>query len=170
MRQNLKLTPCPHCKVAGTLILHGFLCGYGENDDCRKSRRGRRVFCNNRKQQDNGCGHTFSLWAAHTLKRLRLSADTLWRFVKLVLSLGNKAEALRTLNTDFSISSAYRIWKRFVNSQSHLRTTLTKCCPPPKLPDARQPVKQTIAHLEAVFPRESCPIVAFQMRLQTAFL
>ena len=146
------------------------LYGYDENDDCRRSCRGRRVFCSNRKKRNNGCGHTFSVYAADKLKRLRLGARTLWTFVLLVVSLGNKAAALRKLNIDFSISSAYRLWKRFVSSQSHVRTALAKRCPPPKLPRARLPVEQTIAHLEAAFPRESCPIVAFQYQLQLAFL
>jgi hypothetical protein len=146
------------------------LYGYAENDECRRSCRGRRVFCNNRKTRHNGCGHTFSVYVADKLKRLRLSARTLWTFVLLVVSLGNKAEALRKLNSDFSISSAYRLWKRFVGSQSHVRTALAKRCAPPKLPRARLPVEQTIAHLEAAFPRESCPIVAFQHQLQVAFL
>jgi len=152
------------------LILNGKLYGYAETDENRKSCRGRRVFCNNRKSRNNGCGHTFSVWTADKVKRLRLGANTLWRFFKLVSVLGNKAEALRTLNVDFSISSAYRIWKRFINSQSHIRTALARCCPPPKPSHAGQPAEETIAHLEAAFPRENCPIVAFQHRLQISFL
>lgn len=167
---RLKLTLCPHCKVAGTLILHGKLHGYAENDDNQKSCRGRRVFCNNRKERNNGCGHTFSVWEADKLKRSRIGANALWTFVKLVISLGNKAKALRSLNMDFSVSSAYRIWNRFDNSQSHIRTALAKRCLPPKMPHTRQPAEQTIVHLEAAFPHESCPIVAFQHQLQISFL
>jgi hypothetical protein len=170
LHHRLKLTLCPWCKATETLILHGSLYGYVENDDCRKSRRGRRIFCNNRKRRNNGCGHTFSVWAAATIKRLRLSASTLWKFIQLVLILGNKAAALRELNADFSISSAYRIWKRVVGSQSHVRTALTRCCRPPDLAKAGQPVQETVAHLEAAFPSEPCPIVAFQQQLQICFL
>jgi hypothetical protein len=50
LHQNLKLTLCPHCKAVGTLILHGKLYGYTEHDDCRKSCRGKRVFCNNTRR------------------------------------------------------------------------------------------------------------------------
>jgi len=167
--QRLKLTLCPNCKATETLILHGRLFGYSENDESRKSCRGRRIFCNNRKKRNNGCGHTFSVWAADKLKRLRLSAQTLWGFFKLVVSLGNKAQALRTANLDYSISSAYRIWKRFVKSQSPIRSALVKCCPPPML-HARQPAAQTVAHLEAAFPTATCPITAFQHQLQISFL
>ncbi len=170
LHHRLKLTPCPHCKETGALILHGFLYGYSEQDECQKSRRGRRVFCNNRKTLNNGCGHTFSVWAADKFRRLRLGANALLTFVKGVLQLGNKAHALRTLNLDVNISSAYRIWKRFVNSQSHIRAALTQCIPPPNLPMTNQPADQTIAHLEAAFPHESSPIAAFQHRLQISFL
>jgi hypothetical protein len=170
LHQNLKLTLCPNCKATGTLILHGELLGYSENDDCRKSCRGKRVFCNNRKVRKNGCGHTFSVWAAGTLKRLRLSASTFWTFVNLVIFLGNKAQAMRKAKLDLSISSAYRLWKRFSNCQSHVRTILSKCCPAPELPHTRQQVEQTIAHLEAAFPGAPCPISAFQYQLQTTFL
>ncbi len=170
LHRTLKLTACPCCKAAGTLILHGKLYGYSESDDQQKSCRGRRVFCNNRKRCNNGCGHTFSVWSSVTLKRLRLSANTLWKFIKLVLLLGNKAEALRQLNADFSISSAYRIWKRVVNSQSHLRTALDQRCLAPSLPHADQPVQQTVAHLEAAFPGEQCPVAAYQDQLQIWFL
>jgi len=170
LQQSLKLTLCPNCKAVGTLILHGKLYGYTEHDDCRKSCRGKRVFCNNRKARKNGCGHTFSVWAAGTLKRLRLSATTLWTFVKLVICLGNKTQAMRKAKLDLSISSAYRLWKRFSNCQSHVRTVLSKCCPAPELPHTRQSEEQTVAHLEAAFPGEPCPILAFQYQLQTAFL
>jgi len=152
------------------LILHGKLYGYAEHDECLKSYRGQRVFCNNRKARNNGCGRTFSVWAADKLRRMRLGANALWTFLKLVLHLGNKAHALRALDADLSVSSAYRIWKRFANGQSHIRTALARCCPPPSLPHARRPEDQTLAHMKAAFPAAPCPIVAFQHGLQVAFL
>ncbi len=152
------------------MILHGTLLGYSENDDNQKSCRGRRVFCNNRKKHNNGCGHTFSVWAADKLRRLRIGAKSLWAFFKLVIGLGNTAQALRAAKLDLSISSAYRIWKRFVNGQSHIRSALNTRCPPPDMPHARQPAAQTIAHLEAAFSAETCPIAAFQYQLQISFL
>ena len=168
--RNLKLTPCPHCKITGALILHGRLFGYAEHEDHFKTCRGRRIFCSNRKKRKNGCGHTFSIWGADKLGRLRIGTNTLWAFVKLVLSMGNKALALRTLNVGLSCSSAYRIWTRFVNGQSRIRTALTQRCPPPDLPRVCRPAEQTVAHLQAVFPHAPCPIAAFQQQLQIAFL
>ena len=169
MYHSLKLTLCPHCKAAGTLILNGKLYGYAENEGL-KSCRGVRIFCNNRKKRNNGCGHTFSVWAADKIRRSRVGAKTLWAFLKLVTCLGNTAQALRTLNMDFSLSSAYRIWKRFVFSQSHIRTALAKFSAAPHLPHSSRPTEQTLAHLQAAFPGDPCPIAAFQYQLQISFL
>jgi hypothetical protein len=103
-----------------------------------------------------------------TLRRSRIGAHKLWSFLKDVLRFDDKANALRTLKTGLSVSSAYRIWKRFVHRQSHLRTALATRCPPPRMNG--RPVEETIAHLEAAFPDASNPIVAFQQQLQVAFL
>ena len=168
--QRLKLTPCPFCKLIGALIRHGDLYGYGERDENRKSRRGHRIFCNNRKARKNGCGHTFSVWAADKLRRLRLDAATLWTFLELVLELANQAQALRNLNLDLSPSYAYCLWKRFRNAQSHIRTALAKRLAAPKLPKALLAEAQTLAHVKAAFPGAACPIVEFQYQLQTSFL
>lgn len=167
---TLKLVRCPECKIVGALILHGQLYGYNEHEDNRKSCRGRRVFCNNRKICNNGCGHTFSIWLASTLKRLRVSAATLWSFVDLVLTLRNTAQALRDLRSPFSISSAYRLWQRFKERQSALRTILSKCCAAPVLPHSRCDEDLTAAHLKAACAGASCPATEFQIRFQTAFL
>jgi hypothetical protein len=168
--ETLKLTPCPNCKIFGALIFHGRLYGYNECDENQRSCRGRRVFCSNRKSRNNGCGRTFSVWAADTLKRLRLSSKTFWSFVNLVFFLGNTAQALREAGSPCSISSAYRLWRRFTNSQSRLRTALVLCCPAPELPDFGQEIAQTLAHLEVVFADSFCPVLEFQIRFQTSFL
>ena len=108
--------------------------------------------------------------AADKIRRSRVGAKTLWAFLKLVTCLGNTAHALRTVNVDFSISSAYRIWKRFVFSQSHIRTALVKFSAAPHLPHASRPTEQTLAHLQSAFPGDPCPITAFQSQLQISFL
>jgi hypothetical protein len=164
---ELKLTPCPFCKRIGTLIHHGWLYGYLDTDSSQKTARSRRVFCNNRKTRNNGCGHTFTVRAAETLQRSCLKATGLWTFLKDVLELSNKAAALRKL--DLAASSAYRLWQRFLDGQSRIRSLLNRICPPPDLPDSSCPAAQTVAHLEAAFGHERCPIVAFQERLQVSF-
>src|SRR5438270_11372356 len=37
--ERLKQTPCPHCKVVGTLIRHGFLYGFDDSSPQRKTLR-----------------------------------------------------------------------------------------------------------------------------------
>ena len=39
LAERLKQTPCPHCKVVGTLIRHGYLRGYDESNPQRKTVR-----------------------------------------------------------------------------------------------------------------------------------
>ena len=170
IHHRLHLTFCPLCKRVGTLILHGWLYGYADTDDGLRVCRGRRVLCSNRRKRNLGCGHTFSIWIVETLCRCRLGALKLWTFLKNTLRLDDKAKAFLGLNAGLSSSSAYRIWKRFANRQSHLRTALSRLCPPPQQPATRQPAAQTIAHLQAAFPDAACPIVAFQQQLQIAFL
>lgn len=94
----------------------------------------------------------------------------LWAFFTLVVSLGNTAQAMRSSNATFSISSAYRLGKRFLNTQSRIRTALAGFCAEPTLPDARKSVAQTVAHLQSAFPAEPSPIAAFQHQLQVSFL
>ena len=165
--RNLKLTPCPCCKRIGTLIHHGWLYGYCGIASNQKTVRARRVYCSNRRKRNNGCGHTFTIWAADKLKHSCLGAASLWCFLKDVLNLSNKAAALRKLN--LASSSAYRLWKRFLDGQSRLRNFLSQICPPPDLPNESLPAAQTIAHLEAAFGHEHCPISAFQQKLQVSF-
>ena len=120
---RLKTTACPHCKRVGTLIRHGFLRGYDEHHSRQKAVRAGRIFCNNRKQSI-GCGRTFSVWAADKIKRLFLTAAGLWRFLKQAVESGNKLQAFRSLRSGLSDSAPYRIWKRFREAQSAIRTAL----------------------------------------------
>jgi hypothetical protein len=170
LHRDLKLTPCPHCKAIGTLILNGKLYGFTANSAGKEVCRGKRVFCNNRKKRNKGCGKTFSIRSADILNRLCIGAKNLWAFIKGAINFDNKAQALRVLNVDLDSSFAYRIWKRFRDCQSHMRTALSRCCPPPALPSTSEDVAQTIAHLEAAFPDAPCPISAFQHQLQLSFL
>ncbi|GMV83907.1 MAG: hypothetical protein AMXMBFR7_50910 [Planctomycetota bacterium] len=170
LHRDLKQTACPACRATGTLNLHGWLYGYGEHDEQSKSPRGRRIYCNNRKRRRNGCGRTFSVWAAGKLKRLRLSATVLSAFLTLCFRLGDKAAAWRAAGSSLSISCAYRLWTRFLRAQSRLRAALTRLCPPPDRRRTWEPAETTFAHLRAAFPHESCPVSAYQHRLQTAFL
>lgn len=165
---HLKLTACPHCGSVGNLIRHGYLRGYDDQHQRRKTTRAQRVFCSNRRRA-TGCGRTFSVWWADKVHRLFLNAESLWAFLKNAVTSGNKLQSLRDLESGLSDSAPYRIWKRFLQAQTAIRTALARMCETPEC-TAEQPAAQTLAHLEAAFGDQPCPIAAFQLRLQTSFM
>jgi hypothetical protein len=172
--ERLKQTRCPHCKVVGMLIRHGCLYGFDESSLPKKTVRARRVFCSNR-QARRGCGRTFSVWAADKIRRLSLTAGALWQFLQCVVA-GSVLAAGRAVDGRFDDRTWQRIWKRFDQGQSNIRTALHGRSPPPEAPSrlpanpARQPAAQVLAHLQAAFPDDHCPIAAFQHSLQTFFV
>jgi hypothetical protein len=171
LAERLKLTSCPHCRVVGTLIRHGCLYGFDESSPRRKTVRARRVFCSNRHVR-RGCGRTFSVWLADKIRRLSLTTGCLWRFLQRAATAGTLA-AIRTVDCHLSDRNLQRIWKRFDQGQSKIRTALSGRCPPPELPTKtwRQPAAaQVLAHLQAAFPDADCPIAAFQQTLRTFFV
>ncbi len=166
--EGLKLTPCPHCQIVGTLIRHGFLYGFDDSSPRRKTIRARRIFCSNRNARP-GCGRTFSIWLADKIRRLSLTTRGLWRFLQRAVADGIGA-ALRAVDGLLSDRTLLRIWKRFRLAQSNIRTALSGRCPPPELPAARRPAAHVLAHLQAAFPDAPCPIAAFQQTMQTFFV
>jgi hypothetical protein len=168
MAERLKLTPCPHCQAVGTLIRHGYLCGFDEANPRHKTLRARRVFCSNRDARP-GCGRTFSVWCADKIRRLSLTTGCLWRFLKRAVA-GSILAAIRAADRHLSDRTWQRIWKRFDQGQCKIRTALSGRCPPPELPAANRPAAQVLAHLQAAFPDADCPIAAFQHTLHTFFV
>ena len=173
--ERLKQIPCPHCKVVGTLIRHGFLYGFDDSGSRGKTLRARRIFCSNRQARP-GCGHTFSVWCADKIRRLSLTTRAVWRFLKDAVA-GSMAAAFRAVaDCRRSDRTWQRLWKRFDLGQSKIRTALSGRCPPPKLPAALpvqtacRPAAQVLAHLQAAFPNTDCPIAAFQHALRTFFV
>lgn len=164
--QGLKLTPCPHCRVVGTLNRHGTLYGY-DGSNRRPSVRARRVFCSNRNARP-GCGHTFSVWLADRIRRLSLSTTAMGAFLQGAVAGGIRA-AIRAADGPLSERTWWRVWKRFRLGQSTIRTALSSRCPPPELPAEHRPAAHTLAHLQAAFP-DADPIAAFQHRLRTFFV
>ena len=170
LAEQLKQTPCPHCKVVGTLIRHGFLYGFDESNPQRKAVRAQRIFCSNR-QARRGCGRTFSVWLADKIRRLSLTTGGLWRFLHRAVA-GSILAAIRAVDCHLSDRTLQRIWKRFNHGQSKIRTALLGRCPPPELPaePAQRPAAQVLAHLHAAFPDALCPIAAFQQTLRIFFV
>jgi len=168
--ERLKQTPCPHCKVVGALIRHGFLRGFDESSPQQKTVRARRVFCSNRHAR-RGCGRTFSVWIADKIRRLSLTTGGLWRFLQHAAA-GSVLGAIRMAAGHLSDRTLLRIWKRFDQGQSKIRTALLGRCPPPETPaePSQRPAAQVLAHLQAAFPDAHCPIAAFQHSLRAFFV
>lgn len=166
---QIKQIPCPHCKIIGSLILHGYLSGYEEQVYGKRTIRGHRIFCSNRNRR-TGCGKSFSLLISNILKGFNISANSFWRFLNNIAKGVSKIQALKKLNLSFSNSTAYRLFKKFSNRQSRIRTVLFRRCTPPKLSITVHPPIQTISHLKSAFKESSCPITAFQDFFQTPFL
>lgn len=166
--ERLKQTPCPHCKVVGTLIRHGFLYGFDDTSPRRRTLRARRIFCSNRNAR-HGCGRTFSVWLADKIRRLGLTTGALWRFLQRA-GAGSVRAAIRAVASHLSDRSWMRIWKRFNQGQSKIRTALSACCRPPELPGSHRPAAHVLAHLQAAFSDAPCPIAAFQHTLRTFFV
>jgi hypothetical protein len=168
MAERLKQTPCPYCKIFGTLIQHGFLYGFDDSSPPRKTMRARRIFCSNRNAR-RGCGRTFSVWMADKIRRLSLTTAALGRFLQRAVVDGILA-AIRTSDYHRSDRTWLRVWKRFRLAQSPIRTALAGCCPPPALSAEHPPAAQVLAHLHAAFPDAPCPIAAFQHAMRTFFV
>ncbi len=168
LAERLKHTPCPHCKVVGTLIRHGFLYGFDEASPQRQTVRARRIYCSKRRTR-RGCGRTFSVWLADKVRRLSLTTTALGRFLQRAASTGIRA-AIRAADRHLSDRTWQRIWTRFLLAQSMIRTALSSQCPPPALPAEHRPAAQVLAHLHAAFPNALCPIAAFQQTLRTFFV
>lgn len=158
----LKLLQCPHCSRRGFLVLHGYLYGYGE---VNLEQRGRRIFCNNRKNR-SGCGGTFSFLRAGCIRNFMILAKNLGAFLEAISQGYCIAGAARESGIAMSRTSIYRLYKKFRCNQSRIRTYLMRIKGPPPLPGTPNPVAQTINHLKAVF--KDCIITRFQHFFQVS--
>jgi len=166
---GLKQIACPHCKLIGSLILHGYLSGYDELVYGRKIIRGRRIFCSNRNRR-NGCGKTFSILKSNIIKGFNITANSLWGFLNYISNGINKFESFKYINLSFSNTTIYRLFRRFKYQQTKIRTTLSRMHLKPKTFSNKNPVVQTILHLNLAFNHHPCPISAYQEHFQEAFL
>lgn len=165
---NLKLFKCQHCKCEGCLILHGYLYGYAEGLGSTRIKRGRRIFCSNRKNR-KGCGKTFSFLMASFIKNFIISTNTLWKFLNKISQGYSLASAFRSSNNKICESCIYGIFKKFKYNQVRIRSFLTRIKTPPKVKTKNNTIL-TIYHLKSVFGWSYCPISEFQHYFQTSFL
>lgn len=162
----MKDTACPHCRRKGCLILHGYLYGYSESSSGR-IKRGRRIFCSNRKNK-KGCGKTFSMLFSGFIPGRIIRADRLWDFLRRIKDNIPVSRAFKEAKIPLAASSAHRLFKDFTENQPAIRTLLMGLKDPPALPDVENPALCTIIHLESVFINQ--PVSAFQQHFNRAFL
>ena len=165
----MKNMPCPHCRLIGCLIRHGFLRGYTETANSKEGIRGRRFFCSNRKKRQ-GCGSTFSILFYDLLKRVAVGARSLWRFFEALLAGMSQMKAFDFLALPFSFSTLHRLYRRFKNNQTRLRSRLSSLIKPPPSSLGEEPEHQTLRHLQDAFPDSACPLAEFQRTFQISFI
>lgn len=166
---RLKQYPCPHCRVTGTLILHGYLRGYDLKKIDTQIIRGRRIFCSNRNRR-RGCGRTWSVMLATMLKGFIVQTSHLWGFLKNIVKGMNVFQAFNTLDIRLSPTSTYRLYKRLYENQPHIRSRLARRLAPPRDVRHANPLAKTILHMGSAFKRTSDPPAAFQYVFQRSFL
>ncbi len=126
--------------------------------------------CDQSEVKDS-CGRTFSVWLADRIRRLSLTAHTLWAFLQRAVT-ATIAEAIRHTSGHLCHRTWQRIWKRFQLAQSTIRTALIARRTPPNPPpnSSHTPAAETIAHLQTAFPNDNCLIATFQYELNIFFM
>ena len=158
---------CPHCNLSGCLILHGYLYGNSDRNNARIT-RGHRIYCSNRYKK-GGCGKTFSVLTAAVLPGFTIGAHCLWRFLENIKNGLNPALAFAMTGCPMALSTAYRLFKKFITGQTRIRSFLSRIKDPPPAEHVQRPAIQTILHLQSAFDDADCPITDFQYHFQTKF-
>jgi len=168
LSERLDFVPCPHCRVTGCLNQHGKRRRYDERSG-DETVCSARVFCNNRGNMQ-GCGKTYPVFLIEWMSQYIVSCATLWAFLLALLESSTIKDAWESATSAFCLDTGYKLRKAFIKSQSHIRTLLGQLGPPARLDNITDPVLQTVEHLRSAFPASSCPVSAFQIRFQRAFL
>ena len=162
---NIKIYPCPHCKLIGFLIMHGYLTGYDENNQSDIIKRGYRIFCSNRDNR-KGCGKTFSIIKSCFIKGFTITANTVNLFISNIVNGFNISRSFYLTNIKISISSIYKLYNRFKLTQPQIRSILFADSKPPENNKTDNPVILTYLHIKQRFKDQDCPITAFQHHFQ----
>ena len=126
-------------------------------------------FCSNRGNRE-GCGCSFSVFEKDILPSFSINASVFSLFLKAYLEHLNVHAAWQPLAHYFSLSSAYRLWKRFGHGpqQASLRERPCRNRAPPQC-TSKEPREQLIRHLFEAFKEQEDPIAAFQAEFQIPF-
>jgi hypothetical protein len=149
------------------LIFYGYLKGYSM-DSSTVIKRGQRVYCSKRNRR-KGCGKSHSIYLSFILHSLIITTHKLWSFLCAVVQSSSIRAVWLDLGLNLSLTTIYRLYKRFRARHSDIRTILCRDVPPPDTPDP-EPARQTIDHIKKCFAKSDDPISDFQHRFQIAFL
>lgn len=164
---SLKQERCPYCGQIATLNGHGKIYGNDHAQSAGCVLRGRRCFCSNRGRS-NGCGRTFSVLLSEFLPRHSITTQLLQTTLDGI-EKGRTVKAIwETLKTKLALESFYHLLRRLRHGLDRVRCALSGLIPAPHT-EHRDPFLQTVAHLRNAFHGQSCPVAAFQCRLQKAF-
>ncbi len=167
----MKQRACPHCHEVGTLNRHGFLTGYVASVVDLKQ-RGYRIYCSNRHKRQ-GCGRTFSIFMAHVIRNFAITTMQLYAFV---FSIVNGCAIKHAWQAEEGLfrpanKTLYRIYQRFRQRLSHIRTTLTLNNKALQNLDFPSSVAETLAHIQFSLPEQSaCLFTRFQTCFDTSIL
>lgn len=165
---SLKQSPCPQCGCNGTLNRHSRSFGNDPLAISGRSLRGQRVFCSNRGRR-GGCGRTFLLCLAAVLPRHSLTTSLLWLFLAEMLAGLSIKAAVEKLRSPFALETFYRVRRKLRLRLDALRARFCSQQNPPTSAH-RDPLLQTLDHLQMVFQGSSCLLTDFQLHFQSPFL
>jgi len=163
------LIDCPACGRSAVLIRNGLHYGNApdQSGDTRII-RGQRIRCSNRGNRC-GCGCSFSIFESERIPGR--SIDTSW-LQSLLLYLLQQAGCMHAAwlktSRQFSLRTAYRIWRRIDLEQTTLRHRLCQCTGPPNSTQL-DPRLELIEHLRAAFIGNDF-VCAYQKHFQTSIL
>ncbi|MGO9002545.1 MAG: hypothetical protein ACLQHM_11300 [Limisphaerales bacterium] len=106
---------------------------------------------------------------ADILPRHTMTASLVWQWLlKLLAGLSLKA-ATEKVRLPFALETLYRLRRKLRRQLDRLRARLCREQAPPRNAHV-DPLLQTVAHLQIVFPQSHCPVVDFQLHFQRPFL
>jgi hypothetical protein len=147
---------------------HSFLYGNDLDQYGQRTKRGQRVFCSDRGQR-GGCGKTFSIFLAEVLPRHSCTAVMLGQLlVKLLAGLSIKS-AVESLGLPLALESIYHLLSRLRRRLDAVRCSLCGC-QAPAASSQKDPLLQTVEHLQKVFTGSVCPVSEFQVVFQQPLL
>lgn len=147
---------------------HSFLYGNDLDESGQQKKRGQRVFCSDRGQR-GGCGKTFSIFLAEVLPRHSCTAAGLGQLLVRLLAAGSVQAAVQSLRLPLALESIYHLLGRLRRRLDAVRCSLCGR-QAPAASSQKDPLLQTVEHLQRVFPGPVCPVSEFQVVFQQPLL